>query len=139
MVLILKFVQCHLFVVKVLWIKNNVTRLLTLVCLGHIYEIAVDFFDAFLGLRLTVLTTTEDASLSSAKLDSLSSHSKEVFLHSCSTEATLLRAYTLCGASSQDGEELLLSIGAAPNCCRSVPSRNNVAYSDSKICRAYIV
>ena len=104
--------------------------------LSHVYETAVGFFDVCLGLRLTVLTIIEAASLSSVKLISLSSLSKGVFVHSSSIEGTLLRAYTFCGASSQDGEELLLSIGATPNCCRSVPSLNNVAYSDSKICLA---
>ena len=91
--------------------------------------------DIRFGFLLTVLTITEEASLSSGKLISLSSL-EEIFSKRSFCAITLLRSYAAVGASSQEGEELLLSIVATPNCCLSVPSLNNVAYSDSKICLA---
>lgn len=106
-------------------------------CLSHLDKYTDYFFDARFGFRLTVLTITEDASLlSSAKLISFSSFSEGIFVPSFSTKVILLHVYNICGASSQDGEELLLSIVAAPSCCLSVPSLNIVAYSDSNICLA---
>ena len=91
--------------------------------------------DTRLGFLLTVLTITEEASLSSGKLISLSSF-KENVSKPFVCAFTLLRSYAALGASSQEGEELLLSIVATPSCCLSVPSLNNVPYSDSSICLA---
>ena len=93
--------------------------------------------DTRFGLLLTVLTITEEASLSSGKLISLSSLEDSMSkLSVCAL--TFLRSYAAFGASSQEGEEVLLSIVAAPNCCLSVPSLNSVPYSDSNICLACI-
>ena len=104
--------------------------------LNYVYEICFEFLDQYFGFRFTVLATTEDASLSFVKLVSLSFPSEGVFVHSSPTYATILHSYEFLGASSQDGDEPLLSIVGTPNCCLSVPSLSNVAYSDSKICLA---
>ena len=132
LILIFNVIILNFWLIRCFWWNVK----LALATLSHYNKDRNYFFDARFGFRLTVLTITEDASLSSAKLISFSSFSEGIFVPSFSTKFLLLHVYNTCGASSQDGEELLLSIVAAPSCCLSVPSRSNVVYSDSNICLA---